>query len=248
MNSNKKVHPSYKLKLTFLSILCMLFLSFSLLLTSCGQDPSLQKIDVGSQDGTSAPQPAPSGQENEPESEEFNRETQENGNNGSEDENNGLEDEVTEEGLTDGDEAKHEEKEAPQPLTTNVYYADSQVQYLVGEERIISASHKYLSAFLELLKPPLEPGHMMLVPENTRVNRISFENGNIELDLSKEFVDERFISNAVDVLLVYSIVNTMTEFDEVNTVTFFVEGQRLDLLGQLDISSPLYRDKSWIKE
>lgn len=158
--------------------------------------------------------------------------------------------ETTEENEQTGleNEEEVEENKETESLTIKVYYADSMVQYLVGEERIISSTYKYISAFMELLKPPLEPGHFMLIPENTKVNRISFDNGNITLDLSSEFVEERFKGDAVDVLLVYSVVNTFTEFSEINTVTFYVNGQRLNTLGQLDISDPLYRDESWIKE
>lgn len=148
----------------------------------------------------------------------------------------------------DKDKETSEESKEIEPLTIKVYYADSIVQYLVGEERIISETHKYLSAFMELLKPPLEPGHRTLVPATTKVNRISFDNGNIALDLSPEFLNDRFKSDVQDILLVYSIVNTFTEFPEVNTIDFYISGERLDTIGQLDISKPLYRDESWIRE
>lgn len=101
---------------------------------------------------------------------------------------------------------------------------------------------------MELLKSPLEPGHIALVPETTKVNKISFDNGNVTLDLSPEFVNDRFKSDAVDILLVYSIVNTLTEFPEINTVDLYISGERLNTIGQLDISSPIYRDESWIRE
>ncbi|MFZ3105800.1 MAG: GerMN domain-containing protein [Candidatus Hydromicrobium sp.] len=99
-----------------------------------------------------------------------------------------------------------------------------------------------------MLKPPLEPGHRTLVPATTKVNKISFDNGNIALDLSPEFVNDRFEGDAVDILLVHSIVNTFTEFPEVNTVSFYINGKRLNTLGQLDISNSLYRNESWIKD
>ncbi|NQT66201.1 MAG: GerMN domain-containing protein [Actinobacteria bacterium] len=162
-----------------------------------------------------------------------------------EDEQNDLENE--EELEEDKDKETSEESKETEPLTIKVYYTDSIVQYLVGEERIISGTHKYLSAFMELLKPPLEPGHMTLVPATTKINKISFDNGNIALDLSPEFVNDRFKGDAVDILLVYSIVNTFTEFSEVNTVSFYIDGKRLNTLGQLDISSSLYRNESWIR-
>jgi len=129
-------------------------------------------------------------------------------------------------------------------LTIKVYYANADGSALVGEERIIKGSHKYLETFLELMKPPINPGLVRLVPETTKVNKISDKDGNIDLDLSKNFIDDRFKSDLMDILLVHSIVNTLTEFNEINTVTFYIDGEKGTVLGQLDISGPIFRDES----
>lgn len=133
-------------------------------------------------------------------------------------------------------------------VTIKVYYTSEDGQYLVGEDRIISDSQKYLAAFLELLKPPISPGLIRLVPETTKVKKITLDKGNITLDLSQEFVEDRFKSDTVDVLLIYSIVNTFTGFNEINTVTFLVDGEKIETIGQLDISGPIYRDEGYIKK
>jgi len=233
MLSNSNIKSSYKLSFKLLSIIILCSVSFLFVFSSCSQQEPEEKIDVG----TEATSPENETKTSEPEVENTTE---------TEEEEVEEEPEETEEALTEEEEETEEPKE-PEDITIRVYYADSTVQFLVGEERIITSNHKYLSAFMELLKHPLEPGHIMLVPENTKINKISFNDGNILLDLSKEFVEERFKSDAVDVLLVYSIVNTFTEFAEVNTVTFYIDGQKLDTLGQLDVSNSLYRDSSWIK-
>ncbi len=236
MISNKKKGDHNYILLLFL--LFVFIISF--IFTSCFlfNEPK-DKIDIGEED------PFLNQSNTSNNNEDFKSETRQDGG-----EEEIAEEETTEENEQTGleNEEEVEENKETESLTIKVYYADSMVQYLVGEERIISSTYKYISAFMELLKPPLEPGHFMLIPENTKVNRISFDNGNITLDLSSEFVEERFKGDAVDVLLVYSVVNTFTEFSEINTVTFYVNGQRLNTLGQLDISDPLYRDESWIKE
>jgi len=133
-------------------------------------------------------------------------------------------------------------------VTIKVYYTTKDGQYLVGEDRIISDSQKYLAAFLELLKPPTSPGLIRLVPETTKVKKITLDKGNITLDLSQEFVEDRFKSDTVDILLIYSIVNTFTGFNEINTVTFLVDGEKIETIGQLDISGSIYRDEGYIKK
>ena len=239
MISNKKGDHNYIL---LLFLLFIFVISFTFYACSFNNQPK-DKIDVGEED------PFLNQSNTSNNNEDLKSETRQD----SKEEETTEEDEQTdleneEELEEDKDKETSEESKETEPLNIKVYYADSIVQYLVGEERIISGTHKYLSAFMELLKPPLEPGHMTLVPATTKINKISFDSGNIALDLTPEFVNDRFKSDTVDILLVYSIVNTFTEFPEVNTVSFYINGKRLNTLGQLDISNSLYRDESWIKK
>jgi spore germination protein GerM len=71
------------------------------------------------------------------------------------------------------------------------------------------------------------------------------KDGNIDLDLSKNFIEDRFVSDPADILLIHSVVNTLTEFKEVNTVTFYIDGGKGSSLGQVDISAPVFRDESF---
>jgi len=133
-------------------------------------------------------------------------------------------------------------------LKIRVYYSDAEAMYLVGEERIIKGSHKYFEAFIELMKPPITPGLIKLIPDTTKVNKITEEDSNIDIDLSQDFIDDRFKSDPMDLLLIYSIVNTMTEFPEINTVTFHFDGKKAETFGQLDLSESFFRDASLIKK
>lgn len=133
-------------------------------------------------------------------------------------------------------------------LPIKVYYANADVSALIGEERIVGSSHKYLEAFLELMKPPINPGLVRLVPETVKVNKLSVKNGNIDLDLSKNFIDDRFKSDLMDILLVHSIATTLTEFKEINTVTFYIDGKKGTAIGEADISVPIFRDESYIQK
>ncbi len=246
-NKNSFIRP---ISIVSMALLILLFLcSFFFFSCTFNENPE-DKIDIGEEDPyTQDPNVLVKEKEEaedteteeiEEESKEEDEKDKDNGDNG-----NGTGDENnSENGETD---TETKEEESPD-VTINVYYADSTVQYLAGEKRIISDNHKYLLAFTELLKPPIEPGHIKLVPDTTKINKINFDSGNINLDLSSEFIENRFKSDAVDILLVYSIVNTLTEFSEVNTVSFYINGERLNTLGQLDISQPIYRDTSWIKK
>jgi spore germination protein GerM len=133
-------------------------------------------------------------------------------------------------------------------ITINVYYADENGEYLIGEARIISGTNKYIDAIAEMMKEPVDSSLVKLIPETTKINGVIFKDGVVKVDLSKNFVDDRFVSESMDILLVYSIVNTLTEFPDVNSVEFFIDGVKLDVLGMLDIQEPLFRRSDLIKE
>ena len=116
-------------------------------------------------------------------------------------------------------------------ITINVYYADNMGEYLVGEARIVSSENKYVDALSELMKAPIDSSLYQLVPESTIINSIIVEDGLAKVDLSNEFLEDRIQSDTVDILLIYSIVNTLTEFKEVNSVSLYINGEKLDISG-----------------
>lgn len=134
-------------------------------------------------------------------------------------------------------------------VTINVYYAEQNGEYLVGEARIISdSSSKYVDAISEMMKEPIDSSLFKLIPESTKINSVTVKDGMAKVDLSKNFVDDKYPGETVDILVIYSIVNTLTEFPDVNSVEFYIDGTKLDLLGQLDIQDPLFRKSDLIKK
>jgi Sporulation and spore germination. len=68
------------------------------------------------------------------------------------------------------------------------------------------------------------------------------------VDFSKNFLDDRFVGDSADILLMYAVVNTLTEFPEIHAVEFYIDGKKLDILGQIDIKDPVYRRSDLIKK
>jgi germination protein M len=130
----------------------------------------------------------------------------------------------------------------------NVYYADVNGEYLVGEARTVSGTDKFVDAIYEMMKSPIEESLIILIPETVKINSVNVSGQVARADFSKNFVDDRFVSETVDILLVYSVVNTLTEFPEIHAVDFFINGSKLDILGQLDLKDPVYRRNDLIKE
>ncbi|MBU4292789.1 MAG: GerMN domain-containing protein [Actinobacteria bacterium] len=133
-------------------------------------------------------------------------------------------------------------------VTINVYYSDQSGEYLIGEARILSGSSKYVDAISEMMKEPIDGSLVKLIPESTKINSVTVKDGMAKVDLSKNFEDDRFVSDTMDILLIYTIVNTLTEFPDVNSVEFYIDGERLDVLGGLDLQGPLFRRSDLIKK
>ena len=133
-------------------------------------------------------------------------------------------------------------------VTINVYYADQTGEFLIGEARILSGGSKYVDAISEMMKEPIDSSLVKLIPESTKINSVTVKDGMAKVDLSKNFVDDRFVGDTADILLIYSIVSTLTEFPDVNSVEFYIDGARLDVLGQLDLKEPYFRKSDLIKK
>ena len=99
-----------------------------------------------------------------------------------------------------------------------------------------------------MMKEPIDSSLVKLIPESTKINSITVKDSIAKVDLSKNFVDDRFVGDSTDILLVYSIVNTLTEFPEINSVEFYIDGTKLDVLGQLDLKGPLFKRSDLIKK
>jgi spore germination protein GerM len=132
-------------------------------------------------------------------------------------------------------------------ITINVYYGESTGEYLEGEARIVSGKNKYVDAISEMMKDPTDSSLLKLIPETTKINSVTLDGRQAKVDLSQSFVDDRFVSDSADILLVYSIVNTLTGFDEIDSVQFFIDGKKLEELGMLDLTDQLFRRSDLIK-
>lgn len=87
------------------------------------------------------------------------------------------------------------------------------------------------------------PEHFtQVIPENTRLLELSFEDGLLKLNFSKEFLNT---SKEMEEKLIESLIYTLTEINHVEEIMIFVEGSKLETLPQSKIKLPNTLDRSY---
>ncbi len=143
------------------------------------------------------------------------------------------------------------QKEMQKEMEITIYFGDKEAQFLVPEIRSVPATQAVAkSALEELIKGPESKDKISLIPEGTKVLSISIQNGVAEVNLSKEFKEKYPLGSASENILIYSIVNTLTEFPSIKKVHFLVEGKLLEVTGSnYDLANTYFeRKESMIKK
>ena len=136
-----------------------------------------------------------------------------------------------------------------------VYFANSQGANLVPEYRAVESNNRAIehAVIEELLYGPLE-GNMMVIPPQLKQLGITVSleasNSVAVVDLPSGF-DGATLDNTRQLMLIYSIVNSLTDdtnLPTVNRVRFTVGGQTVDTFGSVYISKPLERNPALIQQ
>jgi len=153
-------------------------------------------------------------------------------------------------GVFTGKGQEEEGPELPARLNINLYYAAlGEDKILEAEKRTIVAGNKesaLINATKELLKGPTKPYLFPVIPGGTSlIDTEVFENL-AKINLSQEFLDNSLDTRTLDDLVIYSIVNTVTEIPGIDGVIFYIEGKRIKVYGSIDLSLPAIRKEELI--
>lgn len=140
----------------------------------------------------------------------------------------------------------------PEKLELNFYFSGlEEEKKLVPEKRTITAGNSETAvrnAVGELLKGPSKPYHFPVIPAGTElIDAWTYENIAV-IDLSQEYLDESLDNRILDEYIIYSIVNTLTEIPGIEGVIFYIEGIRIKVYGDIDLSIPAIKNKEYIEE
>ena len=93
----------------------------------------------------------------------------------------------------------------------------------------------------QLLSGPLEDDKLApVLPAGTKINKVSFKDGICYVDFSKEFLEGR--DGVSDDVIVYSVVNSLTDIGSVTKVQLWIDGKTLSSYREtIPIDLPLER-------
>ena len=135
-----------------------------------------------------------------------------------------------------------------------LYFASSEKVSLVPEDRMIpleSLLPDIATAIVhELAQGPESSNLTPVLPAGIEVRTVFFDRGILYIDFGRSLVEKSNLGTSGEVLLVYSLVNSLSEFSSIQLVQILVGGKEVAGLrgdrGHLDLSQPFVRDTSLI--
>ena len=110
----------------------------------------------------------------------------------------------------------------------SLYFNQKDTNTLVPEARNIDVKEltkdPYNTLMKLLIEGPKSERLEQVIPEGTKVNKIELKNGTLNIDLSKEFVENHKGGAEAESRTIYAIVNTLTQLNEVEAVKIIIDG------------------------
>ena len=110
-----------------------------------------------------------------------------------------------------------------------LYFLNPKTDELEPEARQIDSKelidYPYEVLISLLIEGPQNDNLNKIIPENTKLIDTKVENNVLEINFSKEFIEEQSLGKMREELIIKSIVKTVTELTEINKVAILVEGE-----------------------
>ena len=137
-----------------------------------------------------------------------------------------------------------------QNTTVTLYFANYSGNKLRAEIRTgMYNSSQSLERYIieQLIKGPAEAGNYGTIPQNTNIRSISTNNGVCYIDFDSGFLSGA--STVKDEIMIYSIVNSLTELSHISKVQISVSGDiDVELHNRFSLNQLFMKDLSYMEE
>ncbi len=129
-------------------------------------------------------------------------------------------------------------------LDSNNYIARTTISYIDSEKNIEKKVTELLEAMIiDGKKESLIPnGFRAIIPSNTKILSVNFDNGNLKINFSKDFLD---INEEYEEKMIESICYTLTSIKDIKGILIYVEGNMLTKLPKSGKFLPTILDRSF---
>ena len=130
-----------------------------------------------------------------------------------------------------------------------LYFGDRDGGGLIKEERRIKITDQQPTEqyiINELIKGTKEKPHQSLLSSKTVLMSVDIEDNICYLNFKSGFIKDNAGSEEHERLVIYSIVNSLTELESINRVQFYMDGKRVESFGSVTIKDCIARDTSMI--
>lgn len=111
----------------------------------------------------------------------------------------------------------------------SIYFKNIETNTLVPESVCIDvkelSENPYLKLLNLLLAGPTNDKLESPLPEGTKINKAYLKGNTVYVDFSNEFISNAPTGVEEESLIIYSIVNTLTELNEVSSVKILINGE-----------------------
>ena len=153
-------------------------------------------------------------------------------------------------GLLGREEAEAKPELSPR-LGIDLYFATlGEDMLLASEQRTIVAGNRDTALYhaaKELLRGPTRSYLFPVIPGGTSLIDCGIQENIASINLSQEFLDKSLDTRILDDLIIYSMVNTVTGIPGIDGVVFYIDGKRIKVYGNIDLSIPAIRNEEIIR-
>ena len=132
-----------------------------------------------------------------------------------------------------------------------LYFADSTKEKLVREMRTIKITDQQpIEQYIinELIKGTKEKSMHTILSQDTVLASVNVEDNICYLNFKSNFIAQNTGGDAHERLVIYSIVNSLTELQTIGRVQFYIDGKRVENFGSVHIKNYISRDISIIEQ
>ena len=139
-------------------------------------------------------------------------------------------------------------KENVKDIQLKLYFPDNNADKLRYELRnvMLSNSATARAAVEALIEGPSTNNLIASIPQGSRLLNIYIQNDICIVDFSKEFIVNHPGGSAGELMTIYSIVNTLTEFSTIKGVQILIDGKLGETLGNIVFNEPIERRQDLI--